>query len=94
VAQIGATELVIQTVVEKKALVGGARREESVEGLSVPGPGVLVAVGLVPERELSPSSTRGGRGDPPKNWQPARPATMAAVMTLRMIPPAGGSGVG
>ena len=46
VAQIGATDLVIQTVVEKKALVGGARREESLQGLSVPGPGEIAALAV------------------------------------------------
>ncbi|MGH7374415.1 MAG: ABC transporter permease subunit, partial [Candidatus Rokuibacteriota bacterium] len=46
VAQISPTELVVQAVMEKKALVGGARREESLQGLSVPGPGEITALAL------------------------------------------------
>ena len=44
VAQLGPRELIVQTVVEKKALVGGARREEAVKPLTVPVEGEVTAL--------------------------------------------------
>src|SRR5439155_9970 len=46
VAQVGPHDLIVQTVVEKKALLGGTRREESVQALSVPVDGDIVALRL------------------------------------------------
>ena len=44
VAQIGPREIVMETVVEKKALIGGTRREESRRALSVPIEGEVTAL--------------------------------------------------
>src|SRR5207245_11176006 len=46
VAQVGPHDLIVQTVVEKKALIGGTRREESVQARSVPVDGDIVALRL------------------------------------------------
>ena len=46
VAQVGPTELVVQTVVEKKALIGASRREESLQTLDVQIPGEITALAL------------------------------------------------
>jgi phosphate transport system permease protein len=46
VAQVGPRALIIQTVVEKKALVGGTRREESLATLEVPTSGEVTALAL------------------------------------------------
>ena len=46
VAQVGPHDLIVQTVVEKKALIGGTRREESVQALGVPVDGEIVALRL------------------------------------------------
>jgi phosphate transport system permease protein len=46
VAQVGPRELVVQTVVEKKALIGGTRREESVQALAVAGEGEITALAV------------------------------------------------
>jgi len=46
VAQVGPRALVIQTVVEKKALVGGSRREESLATVEVPTAGEITALAL------------------------------------------------
>jgi phosphate transport system permease protein len=46
VAQIGPRDLIVQTVVEKKALIGGTRREESVQTLSVPLDGEITTLQL------------------------------------------------
>jgi phosphate transport system permease protein len=45
VAQVGPRDLVMQTVVEKKALIGGARREEALQALTVPD-GEITALAL------------------------------------------------
>jgi phosphate transport system permease protein len=44
VAQLGPRELVIQTIVEKKALIGGTRREEARQALSVAVEGEVTAL--------------------------------------------------
>jgi phosphate transport system permease protein len=46
VAQVGARALIIQAVVEKKALVGGTRREESRSEIEVPTAGEVTALAL------------------------------------------------
>jgi phosphate transport system permease protein len=46
VAQVGPRDLIVQTAVEKKALIGGTRREESVQALSVAAEGEISALGL------------------------------------------------
>jgi phosphate transport system permease protein len=46
VAQVGPADLVVQTVVEKKALLGPSRREESLQSLSVPIEGAITALKL------------------------------------------------
>jgi phosphate transport system permease protein len=46
VAQVAPTELVVQSVVEKKALIGEARREESLQTLAVPVDGEITALQL------------------------------------------------
>jgi phosphate transport system permease protein len=46
VARLGPTELVVQRVVERKALIGGSRREESVRVLAVPAEGEITALRL------------------------------------------------
>jgi phosphate transport system permease protein len=46
VAQVGPTDLVVQSVVEKKALIGDARREESLAPLPVKAEGALTALAL------------------------------------------------
>jgi phosphate transport system permease protein len=46
VAQVGPTELLIQSVVEKKALIGGSRREESLQTLVAEMSGEITAVKL------------------------------------------------
>jgi phosphate transport system permease protein len=46
VAQVGSRELVVQSVVEKKALIGGTRREESLQALTVAADGHITAVQL------------------------------------------------
>src|SRR2546425_10009961 len=46
VAQVGPHDLIVQTVVEKKALIGGTRREGSVQAPSVPVDGEIVALRL------------------------------------------------
>ncbi|MCI0548064.1 MAG: ABC transporter permease subunit [Candidatus Rokubacteria bacterium] len=46
VAQLGPTDLVLQTVVERKALVGGSRREESIGPLPVSVEGEITALEL------------------------------------------------
>jgi phosphate transport system permease protein len=46
VAQVGPRELIVQTVTEKKALIGGPRREESVQPLSVAVDGEITALRL------------------------------------------------
>ncbi len=46
VAQVGPAELTIQSVVEKKALIGGGRKEESRQTLRVPGAVEVTALAL------------------------------------------------
>jgi phosphate transport system permease protein len=46
VAQVGPRDLVVQAVVEKKALIGGARREESLGALPVPVDAEITALRL------------------------------------------------
>jgi phosphate transport system permease protein len=46
VARVGPTEMVLQTVVETKALVGGSRREESLAALPLSIEGEITALGL------------------------------------------------
>ena len=46
IAQVGPRDLIVQTVVEKKALIGGVRREESVQAISVPVDGEITALQL------------------------------------------------
>ena len=46
VAQVGPSELVLQAVVEKKALIGGTRREESRQTITVPMDGEITAMRL------------------------------------------------
>jgi phosphate transport system permease protein len=46
VVQVGPRELLLQTVVEKKALIGGVRREESVQPLTVAADGDVSALAL------------------------------------------------
>jgi len=46
VAQVGPASLLVQTVVEKKALVGPGTREEAVESLDVPGGAEVTALAL------------------------------------------------
>jgi hypothetical protein len=46
VAQLGPAELVVRGVVEKKALVGGSRKEESTTALPVPLDGEITALKL------------------------------------------------
>ena len=46
VAQVGPRDLVIQTVVEKKALIGASRREESLQALAVDAEGEVTALRL------------------------------------------------
>ena len=46
VAQVGPKTLVVQTVAEKKALVGAGRREESLATLDVPTAGTITALSL------------------------------------------------
>jgi phosphate transport system permease protein len=44
IAQVGPRELVVQTVIEKKALIGGTRREESLQTLTVAVDGDVTAM--------------------------------------------------
>src|SRR5438094_10664743 len=44
VAQVGPHDLIVQTVVEKKTLIGGTRREESVQALGVTVDGEILAL--------------------------------------------------
>jgi phosphate transport system permease protein len=44
VAQVGPREVVVQSVVEKKALIGGTRREESVQSLTADVDGEITAI--------------------------------------------------
>jgi len=46
VAQVGPTELIVNTVVEKKALIGASRREESVQPLTAESDGAVTALRL------------------------------------------------
>ncbi len=46
VAQVGPTELVVQGVAERKALIGGSRREESLQAVHVQGAGDVTALAL------------------------------------------------
>ena len=46
VAQVGPTDLVVQSVVEKKALIGGTRREESLQAFAPEIPGEITALKL------------------------------------------------
>ena len=46
VAQVGPHDVVVQTVVEKKALIGGTRREESLQALTVAADGEITALHL------------------------------------------------
>jgi phosphate transport system permease protein len=46
VAQVGPAELILRSVVEKKALIGGARREESLRALEVPIQGEITTLRL------------------------------------------------
>jgi phosphate transport system permease protein len=46
VAQVGPRELLVQTVVQRKALVGEGRREESIQALEVPVEGEITALAL------------------------------------------------
>ena len=46
VAQVGPAELILQAVVEKKALIGGTRREESRQIVTVPMEGEITAMRL------------------------------------------------
>jgi phosphate transport system permease protein len=46
VAQVGPRDLVVQTVVEKKALIGAPRREESVQPLPIAADGAVTALRL------------------------------------------------
>ncbi|MGH7353860.1 MAG: ABC transporter permease subunit [Candidatus Rokuibacteriota bacterium] len=61
VAQIGPRELIVQTVVEKKALIGAARREESLETLAVPGEADVTALALDGRGEDLFVGTTGGQ---------------------------------
>ncbi len=46
VAQVGAADLVVQSIVEKKALTGGARREESIQAFTPEVSGEITALSL------------------------------------------------
>ena len=46
VGQVGPTELVVQTVIERKALIGGTRREEALGTLRVPVEGQVTALAV------------------------------------------------
>jgi phosphate transport system permease protein len=46
VAQVGSHDLIAQTIVEKKALIGGTRREESLQALTVIADGEVTALHL------------------------------------------------
>ncbi len=46
IARVGPAELAVQTVVEKKALIGASRREESLQSLGVQIPGEITALAL------------------------------------------------
>jgi phosphate transport system permease protein len=46
VGQVGPATLLVQMVVEKKALIGAGMRQESVQGLDVPGGGEVTALAL------------------------------------------------
>ena len=46
VAQVGPAEVVVQSVVEKKALIGASRKEESLQTLRVPAGGEITALAL------------------------------------------------
>jgi phosphate transport system permease protein len=46
VARVGPTELIVQTVIEKKALIGAVRREESLHTVNVQIPGEITTLAL------------------------------------------------
>jgi phosphate transport system permease protein len=60
VAQVGPRDLVVQTVVEKKALIGGTRREETLQALTIEG-GEITALALDGRGEDLFVGTSGGQ---------------------------------
>jgi phosphate transport system permease protein len=60
IAQVGSTELLAHAVVEKKALIGGSRKEESVQSLPVAGAAEITAVRLDGRAEDLFIGTSGG----------------------------------
>jgi phosphate transport system permease protein len=61
VGQVGPRDLVMQSVVEKKALIGGSRKEESVQTLSVPIEGEVTALRLDGRADSLFVGTSGGQ---------------------------------
>ena len=92
VAQVGPRDLVIQTVVEKKALIGAAQREESLQAISIESHGDVTALRLDGRGDdLFLGTSRGEliRYDLRERDQPARadsiPAGTAPITMLQFL---------
>ena len=94
VAQVGPKDLVIQTVVEKKALVGPGRKEESTQPLAVEADGEITALALDARAEdLFVGTSRGqvvhydvrDRGNPTRGQWVAASPTGAPVTALAFL---------
>ena len=70
VAQVGRTDLVVNSVVEKKALIGGSRREESTQPLTAETDGAVTAAATSATTMTRILTTPSSRGT-----FPSRPAT-------------------
>jgi phosphate transport system permease protein len=81
VAQVGPKTLAVQTVVEKKALVGASRREESLTTVEVPTAGAITALALDGRAEdlFVATSTGEVLHYDVRDRQTARPADKVAV---------------
>jgi len=81
VAQLGPHDLVVQSVVEKKALIGAPRREESIQALTVEADGDVTALAIDGRGDdLFAGTSRGElvRYDLPERDTPRRAETVAA----------------
>ena len=93
VAQVGDADLMVQSVVEKKALIGGVRREESVQALPRPVDGAISALAVDGRGEdlfIGTATGRIVRYDVRERSNPARAETVlvadgAPVTVLRFL---------
>jgi phosphate transport system permease protein len=83
VAQVGPTELVIESVIERKALVGGTRREESRQSFTPEIPGEITAVKLDGRAEDLFVATSQGQVLRYDLKDPGAPKLMEAVAVTR-----------